>query len=209
MPTAFETDLVEAIPELQRYAHKLTGERTAAEDLVQDCLERALANVEKFQPGTNLHAWLVTILKNIFFTERRRSQICPFCELGDNDRAVPPAQMWRVALHEVEEAMEDLAPERRGLVEMVVIDGVAYQDVAARLGIPVGTIRSRLSRVREQIRSNLERRQRLRRRRTAPVWTDAAVTAPRALPHASTLRALPVVLGRGRRPSGLPPLRPQ
>lgn len=163
MPTAFESALIEAIPELHRFAHKLTGERSAAEDLVQDCLERALCNMDKFHPGTNLQAWLMTILRNLFFTERRRSRICSFCELGDNDRAIPPAQPWHVALQEVGEAMDRLAPERRDLVDMVVMEGAAYQDAATRLGIPVGTIRSRLARVREQIRGNLEQRHPMRR----------------------------------------------
>jgi RNA polymerase sigma-70 factor (ECF subfamily) len=185
MPTIFEMELLECIPELQRYAHKLTGERASAEDLVQDCLERALRNIDKFQPGTNLDAWLATILKNIFLSERRRSQRCPHAELADHDCAVPPPQMWRIALHEVEEAIEELSSEHRKVIELVAIDGEAYQDAAVRLDVPVGTIRSRLSRAREQIRVNLDRRRSASRRSPPPAMSPVAVRPAPSKPAAS------------------------
>lgn len=216
VPTTFEAGLVRCMPELQRYAHRLTGERTAAEDLVQDCLERALRNVDKFCPGTNLEAWLVTILKNIFFSQRRRQQLCTFCDLGDNDQAVPPAQVWCVALHETEEAIEALPPAPRHLVEMVVADGLAYQDIAARLDICVGTIRSRLSRAREQIRAILERRRRVcPQREPAPPhslgapWPSPSEPAPTG-PVASSIVANPLRSARpSRRPRCIDRLRVQ
>ncbi len=212
MPTTFEADLVRCMPELQRYAHRLTGECAAAEDLVQDCLERALRNADKFCPDSNLEAWLVTILKNLFFTQRRRQQLCTFCDLGDNDQAVLPAQVWCVALHETEEAIEALSPAPRALVEMVVVDGLAYQDVAARLDICVGTIRSRLSRAREQIRANLERRRRVCPRRNpapprslgAPRPAPPELDPPAPIPPALAAPAEQAVPLRSPRPSRRP-----
>ncbi|WP_448207098.1 sigma-70 family RNA polymerase sigma factor [Azospirillum sp. sgz302134] len=207
MPTAFETDLVGCIPELQRYARRLAGEQAMAEDLVQDCLERALRNADKFQPGTNLDAWLVTILKNIFFSERRRCRRCPVCELEEDDRTVPPAQLWCVALDETQAALEELPPAQRGLVEMVAIEGIAYQDAADRLGVPVGTIRSRLSRAREQIRVHLERRRRTRIRIALPPQPLHPQPAPAAQPQPSAPAPNAPATGKGLRhprPSRLP-----
>ncbi|WP_448192591.1 RNA polymerase sigma factor [Azospirillum sp. sgz301742] len=163
MSTSFNEELLTCIPELQRYARKLAGDHAAAEDLVQDCLERGLRNADKFEPGTNLEAWLMTILKHLFFTECRRCQRRPHVELDEHDSIVPPPQIARIALDEVGEAISALPPRQRGLIELVTIDGVSYQDAAQRLGVPVGTIRSRLSRTREQIRHNMERRRRIER----------------------------------------------
>ena len=160
MPLPFDEELVTCIPALQRYAHKLTGGQAAADDLVQDCLERALRNTDKFQPGTNLEAWLTTIIKNLFLTERRRLQRCPQAALEEHDAVVPPLQITRIALGEAEEAVRTLPPPQRALVTLVAIDGLSYQDAAEHLGVPVGTIRSRLSRVRDQIRHNMEHRRR-------------------------------------------------
>jgi len=158
MPTSFREDLLTCIPELRRYALKLTGEHAAAEDLVQDCLERALRNADKFEPGTNLEAWLRTILKHLFFTECRCRHRRPQVELDEHDCIIPPPQIAHVALDEVGEAIRALTPQQCDLIQLVSIDGASYQDAADRLGVPVGTIRSRLFRAREQIRRNLERR---------------------------------------------------
>ncbi|WP_448188745.1 RNA polymerase sigma factor [Azospirillum sp. sgz301742] len=207
MPTSFDGELVECIPELRRYAHKLAGEHAAAEDLVQDCLERALRNADKFAPGTNLEAWLMTILKHLFFTECRRNQRRPHVELDEHDSVVPAPQIARIALDEVGEAIEALPPRQRGLIELVSIDGVSYQEAAQRLGVPVGTIRSRLSRAREQIRHNMERRRRVER----PLAPRAAPPLPHGGSKPSVSPATPTPTEpptaptvRRPRPSALP-----
>lgn len=204
MPTPFDEELVTCIPALQRYAHKLTGGHAAAEDLVQDCLERALKNADKFQPGTNLEAWLTTILKNLFYTERRRLQRCPQVALEEHDVVVPPPQTARIALDEAEEAVRALPPPQRALVTLVAIDGLSYQDAARHLGVPVGTIRSRLSRVRDQIRYTMEHRRRAPR-------TVPARPAPRPVQGGGEPRAAaplpspaPAPAARRQRPSALP-----
>lgn len=202
MPTPFEQELVTCIPELQRYAHKLTGERAAADDLVQDCMERALRNEDKFQPGTNLEAWLMTILKNLFFTERRRARRCLHVALVEQDVPLPAPQITRIALAETEEAIRALPARQRGLITLVAIDGLSYRDAAQRLGVPVGTIRSRLSRVRDQIRSNMEhRRQVVQVRRPAPTPVRAAPAPHGAVPAATPT---PAPAARRQRPSALP-----
>lgn len=207
MPTPLEAELVTCIPALQRYAHKLTGGQAAAEDLVQDCLERALRNTDKFQPGTNLEAWLMTILKNLFFTERRRSRRCPQVVLEDQDVVVPPPQIARIALDEAEDALRALPPAQRAVVTLVAIDGLSYKDVAQRLGVPVGTVRSRLSRVREQIRHGVEDRgHRPRAAAPRPVRGPRSGEAerPGAASAAPPSPPAPPPAARRQRPSALP-----
>lgn len=207
MPTSIREELLTCIPELRRYAFKLTGERSAAEDLVQDCLERALRNVDKFAPGTNLEAWLTTILKHLFFTEHQRCRRRPKVELDEQDCAVPPPQISHIAFHEVGEAIRALPSHQRHLIQMVTIDGVSYQDAADRLGVPVGTIRSRLSRAREQIRHNLEQRGRpMQSSRPCPVppLPRDGSTPPPPVPVASSNTPCAAPGPRRPRPSALP-----
>ncbi|GAA4249484.1 sigma-70 family RNA polymerase sigma factor [Azospirillum formosense] len=202
MPTSFCEDLLTCIPELRRYALKLTGERAAAEDLVQDCLERALRNADKFEPGTNLEAWLTTILKHLFFTECRCRHRRPQVELDEHDGVTPPPQFARVALGEVGEAIRALPPLQRDLIQLVTIDGVSYQDAADRLGVPVGTIRSRLSRAREQIRHILDGRRAVRP--PAPRAVPSTSAPPASIAAMPPDPAPPAPHMRWPRPSALP-----
>ncbi|WP_109107636.1 sigma-70 family RNA polymerase sigma factor [Azospirillum sp. TSO35-2] len=203
MTTSFHKELLTCIPELRCYALKLTGEYAAAEDLVQDCLERALRNAEKFELGTNLEAWLTTIIKNLFFTQCRRCRRCHEVELDEHDGIVPPPQITRIALHEVEGAIHALPPRQRDLLQLVAIDGVSYQDAADRLGVPVGTIRSRLSRAREQVRHILERRERsVRAPSVRAVQSHPAPPPPAAAAAPDTAAPAPGALRL--RPSALP-----
>ncbi|NUB26656.1 sigma-70 family RNA polymerase sigma factor [Azospirillum brasilense] len=202
MPTSFHEDLLTCIPELRRYAFKLAGEHAAAEDLVQDCLERALRNADKFEPGTNLEAWLMTILKHLFFTECRCRHRRPQVELDEYDGVIPPPQIARVALDEVGEAIRALPPRQRDLIQLVTIDGVSYQDAANRLGVPVGTIRSRLSRAREQIRHNLERKRTVRP--PVPHAVPSTPAPPPSIEAFSPDTAAPTPRMHRPRPSALP-----
>jgi RNA polymerase sigma-70 factor, ECF subfamily len=149
----FERELVHGMPELMRFARKLARNALEAEDLVQDCLERALRNRDRFEPGTNLHAWLCTILRNLHYTNYSRERRLCRTELTEDMTTEAPTQDWRIQLREVGEAMEKLTPEHGQVIQMVAIEGGSYKDAAAELQVSVGTIRSRLSRARTQLRS--------------------------------------------------------
>jgi len=153
MPFHFDRDLVGSLPELQRFARRLTRDPAQADDLVQDCVERALRNREKFEPGTNLEAWLVTIMKNLHFTRYQRERRITQTELAEDTLSTAPAQMWPIMVRETGEAIERLSPNHRQLIRIVAIDGRSYEEAAEELGVSIGTIRSRLSRARAELRS--------------------------------------------------------
>jgi RNA polymerase sigma-70 factor, ECF subfamily len=149
--------LLEAeIPRLRRYARALTRDITSADDLVQSGLARAVAKQHLWQPGTDLRAWLFTILHNQHVNEIRRS-----VREGANvpiDDAAPALTIQSNAidalqLRDLEVAMAKLAPEQRQVILLVGLEGMSYDEVAGILGIPIGTARSRLSRGRDQLRT--------------------------------------------------------
>jgi len=149
--------LLEAeIPRLRRYARALTRDITSADDLVQSGLVRAVAKQHLWQPGTDLRAWPFTILHNQHVNEIRRS-----VREGANvpiDDAAPALTIQSNAidalqLRDLEVAMAKLAPEQRQVILLVGLEGMSYDEVAGILGIPIGTVRSRLSRGRDQLRT--------------------------------------------------------
>jgi RNA polymerase sigma-70 factor, ECF subfamily len=148
--------LVEAeIPRLRRYARALTRDAIRADDLVQSCLTRAVAKQHLWQPGTDLRAWLFTILHNQHVNEVRRSaregtkvtieDAAPMLTTQGN-------AMASLELRDLERALAKLAPEQRQVILLVGLEGMRYEEVAEILDIPVGTVRSRLSRGRDQLR---------------------------------------------------------
>ena len=148
--------LVEAeIPRLRRYARALTRDVSRADDLVQSCLTRDVAKQHLWQPGTDLRAWLFTILHNQHVNDIRRSvreennvsiDIAPVA-------SVQAKAMDVLALRDLEAALAKLSSEQRQVILLVGLEGMAYEEVAAVLGVPVGTVRSRLSRGRDQLRA--------------------------------------------------------
>jgi RNA polymerase sigma-70 factor (ECF subfamily) len=150
------TRLIEAeIPRLRRYARALTRDVTRADDLVQSCLARALAKQHLWQPGTDLRAWLFTILHNQHVNDVRRS-VREGVAVGVEEMApmltVHPSAMAVLELRDLEAAIAKLAPEQRQVILLVGLEGMQYEEVALILGVPVGTVRSRLSRGRDQLR---------------------------------------------------------
>jgi RNA polymerase sigma-70 factor, ECF subfamily len=141
---------------LRRYATSLTRDAERAEDLVQTCLVRALANQHRWREGTDLRAWLFTILHNEFISDlRSRSR--------ERDR-LPNADIGSVALpgadpelsyqvHELQNALAKLPASQREIVMRIGVEREAYHDVASTLNLPVGTVRSRMSRARETLRA--------------------------------------------------------
>jgi RNA polymerase sigma-70 factor, ECF subfamily len=151
--------IIEQIPRLRRYARALTGNAHAAEDLVQDCLERAWNKFHLWQTGTNMRAWMFTIMHNIHVNQVRKAVSRPtVVTLNEwtDDRGVKPVQEKRVEVRNVGAALERLPEEQRAVVLLVGLEELSYQEVAKILGIPMGTVMSRLSRGREKLRGLLE-----------------------------------------------------
>jgi RNA polymerase sigma factor (sigma-70 family) len=147
------------IPNLRRYARALVRDPDLADDLVQDCLERAISRFHYFEPGTNLRGWLFTILLNIVRSHTRsakwRNQALPLDDL--NSRAtVPGSQEVSLTMRDLQRAFDQLAPSFREVIMIVAVEGLSYEEAAGIIGTPVGTVRSRLSRARSQLREALE-----------------------------------------------------
>lgn len=148
----FDRELVACMPELERYARRLARNVAQAEDLVQSCVERALRNRDRFEPGSNMPAWLCTILKNLHFTNCKRARRISETEVTEGMIVAGPAQEWQIMLRETGEALERLKPSQRRLIRAVAVDGECYQDAADALNVSIGTVRSRLSRARAELR---------------------------------------------------------
>lgn len=148
------------IPRLRRYARALLRDRDSADDLVQDCLERALTRMDNWRTGDNPRRWLFTIMHHIFIDQKRRTKrqgenMVLFG--GETEHAVaPPSQFDTVASREVFEALQAIAPERRAALLLVSVEGLTYAEAAAVLGIPAGTLMSRIARGREELRGLLD-----------------------------------------------------
>jgi RNA polymerase sigma-70 factor (ECF subfamily) len=144
------------IPRLRRYARALTRDPSAADDLVQDCLARALAKAHLWQEGTDLRAWLFTILHNQYVNTVRRSvREGTVVEVSDTEPSLvaPAVQTKRLELRDLERALAKLPAEQRQVLLLVGMEGLRYEEVAEILGVPVGTVRSRLSRGRDALRA--------------------------------------------------------
>ena len=155
MPS-FEDRLTDCIPNLRRYARALMrGDALAADDLVQDCLERALSRLHRWRAGSDLRAWLFTIMHNIHANQARRFSNGPkFVELTESNDYIPVSgdAEDQLKLRDLHRAITDLPPEQREILLLVSLEGLRYQDVANILGVPVGTVMSKLSRARKQLR---------------------------------------------------------
>ena len=149
--------LIEAeIPHLRRFARYLARDIDRGDDLVQECLTRAIAKNATWTPGTNLRAWLFTILKNCHINDLRRARRAD--EMPDEHPllTVPANQDAHIGLLEVRDAYLRLSDEHREVLLLVAIEGLQYDEAAAVLDVPVGTVRSRLSRARAALRDTLE-----------------------------------------------------
>ncbi|MCB1790136.1 MAG: sigma-70 family RNA polymerase sigma factor [Gammaproteobacteria bacterium] len=157
---ASEAQIVALIPRLRRYARVLLrGDTIAADDLVQDCLERALDRLGRWRPGTDLRAWLFTIMHNLYVNQVRRAGAAPrFVALPEQyDEPAGAARAERCTeLDELQRAINSLSDQQREILVLVSLEGLRYREVAAVLGVPEGTVMSRLSRARQQLRTLLE-----------------------------------------------------
>jgi len=164
----FLSDVEAAIPNLRRYALTLTRDADAADDLVQDCLERALAKRRLFRPQTTVRAWLFAILHNQFVSDRRR-ETRRGEHLPLNGPAIEGAlvavddPLASVALAEVGRALETLSFDQRTALLLVAVEGLTYGEASTVLKVPAGTVMSRIARARRNLASALEANPRLAR----------------------------------------------
>lgn len=154
--TDFLDEIEASVPALRRYARALTRDIDRADDLVQDCLERAIRKRGLWQPTGPLRAWLFRMLLNLYRNDlrgvRRRGTHMPLDEMV-TEPSTPPSQPGRLALAEVSRALDRLPDEQRQALLLVVVEGTSYADAAEILGIPTGTLMSRLARARAALRT--------------------------------------------------------
>ena len=145
------------IPNLRRYARALVGDRDAADDLVQDTLERAVRKFHLWRPG-DLRAWLFSIMHNVFVNQLKSRRASLTEELDENHAGLAGTADAGAAaqVRDLERALASLAAEQREVVLMVSLEDMSYEEVSRALGVPMGTVMSRLSRAREKLRRHLD-----------------------------------------------------
>ena len=145
------------VPSLRAFAMSLCGNVDRADDLVQETLLRAIANINLFEPGTNMSAWLFTILRNLFRSEYRKRRR----EVEDSDGRYAdslkshPEQHGRVEFEELRAALDQLPPDQREALILVGASGFSYEEAAAICDCAVGTIKSRVNRARTRLAEQL------------------------------------------------------
>lgn len=149
----WRNEVVAMIPALRAFAWSLSHNGSDADDLVQDTLIKAWSNRDKFEPGTNLRAWLFTILRNTYYTQviRRRREVRD--ETGEyaNNVRTPPTQDWSVAVRTLQTALAQLPAEHREALILVGAAGLSYEEAAEICGCALGTIKSRVNRARARL----------------------------------------------------------
>ena len=156
MSTGVEQALAH-IPALRRYARLLTGDASRADDLVQDTLERACAKWSLWQPGAGLRAWLFTLMHNLYLNQRRdwrHDEAAAALEDAPEPAHEPLARAGEQL--DLQRALARLPPAMREVLLLVAVEEYTYAEVAGILGIPIGTVMSRLHRAREQLRALME-----------------------------------------------------
>jgi len=148
------------IPRLRRFARAMVRDAALADDLVQECLERALSRLHLWQPGTNLRAWLFTILRNLHINGIRRQQT--FVDIDSEVQAgiggAHGSQVVRLELRDLRRALDKLPAEQREVVLLIGLEGISYAEAADILQVSIGTVKSRLSRGRRALRILMEGR---------------------------------------------------
>jgi RNA polymerase sigma-70 factor (ECF subfamily) len=145
--------LVELIPRLRRYARALVGDRAGADDLVQDTLERAWAKLHLYRRGTDLRAWLFTVMHNVHVNRVRAARATDTLEEEMPELAQRASQGDSLVVRDLDRAISRLPAEQRAVLLLVTLEEMSYETVARTLDIPIGTVMSRLSRAREKLRA--------------------------------------------------------
>lgn len=155
-------EMADLIPRMRRFAHSLAGSRDEGDDLVQAACVKALGALHQFDPGTRLDAWMFRIIRTGFLDRMRTRTRRPTVSdpetleaLSDHGRAAQGAED-RLTLARVRALMAELPEDQRAVLALVAIDGLSYRDAAETLGVPVGTVMSRLARARGKLAAALQ-----------------------------------------------------
>jgi len=153
----FRKDLLATLPALRAFAISLTGKSDRADDLVQDTIMKAWAKQTSFEIGTNIKAWLFTILRNEFYSQMRKSgrEIQDTDGLMAENLAVHPSQYGMLDLQDFKKALDKLPADQREAIILIGASGFSYEDAAAICNCAVGTIKSRVSRARTRLQELL------------------------------------------------------
>jgi RNA polymerase sigma-70 factor (ECF subfamily) len=153
MRPSIRDEMLAAVPKLRAFAISISGNVDRADDLVQETLLRAMANINLFQPGTNMVAWLFTILRNLFRSEyrKRRREVEDADGSYANALKSQPEQESRVEFEEFRTALSKLPPDQREALILVGASGFSYEEAAAICDCAVGTIKSRVNRARNRL----------------------------------------------------------
>ncbi|MEZ5807552.1 MAG: RNA polymerase sigma factor [Zhengella sp.] len=150
---AFKRSMLAALPNLRAFAVSLTGKHDKADDLVQETIMKAWSKQHLFQPGSNMNAWLFTILRNEFYSQMRKRGR----EIQDSDglfterMSVHPAQYGALDLQDFRAALDQLPADQREAIILVGASGFAYEEAAEICGCAIGTIKSRVNRARNRL----------------------------------------------------------
>lgn len=150
--------LIALIPRLRRYARALVGDRATADDLVQDTLERAWSKLHLYRHGTDLRAWLFTVMHNVHVNRVRAARPTDPLEDGMPELAQRATQGDALLVRDLERAVAALPAEQREVLLLVALEDLSYDETARALGIPIGTVMSRLARAREKVRLMMQGR---------------------------------------------------
>lgn len=155
--SAFRREMLSLLPSLRAFAVSLARRADRADDLLQDTIMRAWAKQESFTPGTNMKAWLFTILRNEFYSQMRRQsrEVQDTDGYFSNNIAVHPAQYGSLDLQDFKQALNKLPPDQREAIVLIGASGFSYEEAAAICGCALGTIKSRVSRARTRLQTLL------------------------------------------------------
>ena len=170
--------VVEHLPHLRAFARSLATSKDQADDLVGEAVARALAAAHQFRPGTNFKAWIFTILRNAFYTEGRKrwNRIVTLDDHAYHQPSVGPTQEDSLSFCDFRRAFMQLSPRQREVLMLVGNGDLSYEEVAAHCQCPVGTVKSRVSRARLDLKRLLEDEEMAQPRRNVPPIAEANLT---------------------------------
>ena len=171
------SQVIEQLPALRRYARVLTGDAWAADDLVQDTLERAYSKWLLWRTESDLRAWLFTMMHNLYLNQRRALPALPTLDLDEVQDRLPGTPSRTDDALDLERCLQRLPTDQRAVLLLVAMEDMSYEDTARILDIPVGTVMSRLSRARTRLRALMDRE---------PASGPAAATQPNTVMAAGT-----------------------
>jgi RNA polymerase sigma-70 factor (ECF subfamily) len=153
LPNEIREELLALMPTLRAFARSLAGNRAESDDLVQETMVKAISNINQFDRGTNLRAWLFTILRNTYYTtvRRRRREVEDASGNAASQLSVGPQQEWSAAMHALRGALDRLPDDQREALILVGAAGMTYEEAAEVCGCALGTIKSRVNRGRNRL----------------------------------------------------------